>query len=364
MQKKTKKILLFTNFALIIAFFSVIFIYVYFSLTDNLTNKLITEKPMNFSITLYGTENFMPNSLETFYVKYERKTKLIKILSVNTDTVVFRKKAKARSLKYSFFDTAKNDLNLALTNFYHDVFEMTNNSFTPDFYVTASYESLAKFFKNDEFLKKLISTDEFENRDLQCVNQLELAQWVLDTFRKNAFSNIKNIRKNYALLDTSISKLSFANMILYFKFSKAGILFFDLPAKYTKSRVEPDRDNVIDMLYTVYYPSANTEVTKRGGIVEVKNASGKPRMAEKAAWKLRENKIDVLEWSNFKTRYDKTLIKSYKGSYADALKAVEALGCGTILISYNNRTYYEMSVFVGGDCEIYDKLDKRKEKGN
>jgi hypothetical protein len=72
-------------------------------------------------ITLYGTEKFLPETLEIYYVYYERKSNLLKILSVNSDIVVFRKKATARSLGYSFFNTAKKDFNVALTNLQQSV---------------------------------------------------------------------------------------------------------------------------------------------------------------------------------------------------------------------------------------------------
>ncbi|MCL2145172.1 MAG: LytR C-terminal domain-containing protein [Endomicrobia bacterium] len=358
MQRKTKKILIIVNFALIAVLFTVIFLFVYFSLTEPLTNKLTTDKPVKFMITFHGTEKFLPDTLEAYYVYYERKSNLLKILSVNTDIVVIRKKERARSFKYTFFKDAEKDLNAALTNFYQDVFEMTNNSFVPDYYVTASFESLLQTAGTNKDLHKFISEKSFTERDLQCLNQLEFAQAIMKTFKTRMLSNIKNIRKNYDLLDTNISKLAFINMIMYFKMYDAEIMFFDLPAKYTKTRVEPDKDNIVDLLYTIYYPLTDTDNTKYDGIIEIKNASGKPRMAEKAAWKLRENKFDVLEWSNHKTPYGTTLIKDYKGGYAASKEMSNILGCGKIIVSYDAKKSFSASVFIGEDCEIYDKLDK------
>ncbi|MDR1721009.1 MAG: LytR C-terminal domain-containing protein [Endomicrobium sp.] len=66
-------------------------------------------------------------------------------------------------------------------------------------------------------------------------------------------------------------------------------------------------------------------------LIDVKNASQKPRITEKTAWLLRKNNFDVLDWSNFSGNYDKTLIKDYKGNFAQALKIAEILGAGKII---------------------------------
>lgn len=365
MRKRTKKIILFSNFVLIAAFMSVLFLFIYFSATEPLTGKLIKDKPVKFLLTFYGTERLRPGAIECYFVSFERETKLLKVLSINTEAVVFRKKTRARPLSHSFFGTVKNDLNLALVNFHKDVFEMTDNSFVPDYYISASFEDLEKMISRCPRLKKAAGNENFENRDLQCLNRLELAEALLETFRRNTLASIRGIRKNYNLLDTNISKLAFANMIMYFKIYDAGIMFFDLPVKYAHSRVEPDKNNILELLYSAYYPLSDGETKNLEGFIDVRNASGKPRMAEKAAWKLRENKIDVLEWGNFKTSYDKTVIKNYKGGYGAVKKIASVLGCGKIINSYNGKSALHASVFIGKDCEIYDKFDKKtKEDAN
>ena len=199
MQRRTKKIILIANFVLIAALMAVVFLFVYFSLSEPLTNKLTSGKPVKFMITFYGTENLHPDILEVFFVYYERDSNLLKVLSVNTDIVVFKKNARARSLKYSFFNSATKDLPTALTTFYQSIFEMTDNSFTPDYYITVSFESLLQMAGQNSELKNLITNRNFENRDLECLNQLEFAQAVMKVFKTGMFSSIKNIRKNWII---------------------------------------------------------------------------------------------------------------------------------------------------------------------
>ena len=249
MQKKVKKIILIVNFSLIAVFFIVVFLFLYFFFTEPLTSKFIKDQPVKFALTVYGTEKMLPGVLETYYVYYDRNPDVLNILSINTDMVVLKKKTKARSLKYSFFNTAEKDLKLALTNMQEDVFEITNDIFIPDYYVSVSYESLLRMFSGSEALKRLFpeSSETLLERDLECLRQFELYETVLNLCKTEMFQLINSIRKKHTLLDTNISKLAFINMIIHFKMSDSEIIFFDLPAKYTKTRVEPDKDNITDI---------------------------------------------------------------------------------------------------------------------
>ncbi|MCL2485457.1 MAG: LytR C-terminal domain-containing protein [Endomicrobia bacterium] len=325
---------------------------------DPITETLLNNKAVKFSMLLYGNEKILPGELDVFLVTYEKDGNLLKILSANTDIVVFRKTTKALSFKQSFNETSKKDLARAIKNLYADLFEMTGNTFTPDFYINMSYDDFLAFCGENEDLKKLVPKRNFVSRDAKLLNEIEIAEIFLNLIAKNPKPFIAEKNKKYELINTDLSKTAYKNLLLYNKKHKPRILFCDLPAKYTKRRAEPDKQNISDFLKNVYNRETNTEFSDKVIITEVRNASGKPRMAEKAAWVLRDSKFDVREWGNSSLRYDKTLIKDYKGNFAEALKAKEALRCGKILISYNGQNYYNMSVFIGKDCEIYDKLDK------
>lgn len=362
MHPKVKKILYALNGTLIISFIVLFFVYVHMCKNDPLTRKIITGQPVNFTVLLHGSENFMPGRLDAFFVYYERSSKLFKVLSVNSDMVVFRKKEKARSFKYSFWETAKKDINLAVTNLYMDLSDMTGNTFDPDFYINIDYAFLAEIFAGNKEISALIKQDCFINRDAECVNKIELFEQFAKLLNNNALGNIRRMIKYYGKTDTNLKKRTVLNMIMHFRLINNGIMFCELPAKYTKTRVEPDKTNIVDFMAQIYYFDTSQIKESSDGLIEVKNASQKPRMAEKATWLLRENKLDVLEWSNFGTAYDTTVIKDYRGSFAEAVKIAGILKCGKIIVSYNTNTYYNIGVFIGKDCEIYDKLDKDKNK--
>ncbi|MDR1695474.1 MAG: LytR C-terminal domain-containing protein [Endomicrobium sp.] len=325
---------------------------------DPVVRSILDNQPIRFSVLLYGDEKMNPGELDIFLVTYERRNNVFKVLSINPDMVVFRKKTKALSFKHSFNETAKTDLSLAATNLYMDLFELTENGFKVDFYVESTYSAFLEFLGGDEELKEHILKRDFESRDEQLLNQIEITDFFLSCIEENSLSFILQRNKKLKLVDTNISKFAYIRMLLFNKKNSPVLIFCDLPAKYTASRVEPDKRNITNFLYSVYYKDTDFEIRDKKTIVEVKNASELPRMAEKAAWVLRNNRFDVIEWSNSPLRYNTTLIKDYKGYYDEDLKAMEALNCGKILISYNEKSYYDMTVFIGADCEIYDKLDK------
>jgi hypothetical protein len=286
----------------------------------------------------------------------------------------------AKSLKRSFFETAAKDVNLAAANCYMNVFGLVDNTFKSDFYLCADYETFFKIFSADDEIKRLIMKSNFENRDLQCLNQLEIFEQTLKSLNNEAFRNLSRLRKYYKSINTNLSKTAYFNFIMHFRFGRSVVMFADLPAKYLKTRVEPDKANISKFLSHVYYKQYKNSSAKKNaaidspdghhydtklnpfnasGSIEIKNASGKPRIAEKAAWLLRDKKFDVLEWSNYNLSYETTLIKDYKGDFAKAMKIAEILRSGKIIVSYDSQTFYSTCVFVGKDCEIYDKYDKK-----
>ena len=273
--------------------------------------------------------------------------------------VFFDEKKIARNLKKTFFAAAKKDAKAASEFFYSNLFSAINNYFEPDFYICADYEILLKIFDAMPEMKTLLSQMEFKNRDLQCLNQIETAEIIVNLLNNGVFSNIFKLKRYYPEKGAGLTKLAALNFILHFRFNNARIMFCDLPVKYGKKRIEPDKENIEKFFSQVYYSFTDIKNTDISGRIEVKNASGKSRMAEKAAWALRDAKFDVLEWSNFNLLYEKTVIKDYRGNFGAALKMAGILKCKKIIISYDRQNFFSASVFLGRDCQIYDKLARQ-----
>jgi hypothetical protein len=353
--KKTIKISTLTLLVLIIAAVST---YIYINKNNAVAKKLKEKNYVSFSVLLYGTEKIFPGRLDVYIVLYDKKTNILKVLSVNTDVVVLKKREKSRSLKTIFNENSKKDINAAIKKFYLDLHEIIGNAAATDFYINTSFEMFDIAAGQNKKFKFILLKDNFENRNLESLNQLETVEY----FMHLTYPTIMKIYKNYDFFDTNILKLAFVSSALRLKILNPALMFCEMPVKYTKARVEHDKQNIKEFLNRVYYADIVPYANAKDVLIDIKNASRKPRMAEKATWLLRKNKFDVLEWSNNScTCYEKTLIKDYKGNFLQSLRIAEILKTGKVIISYNNHIYSDISIFIGKDCVIHDNLDKKEE---
>lgn len=325
---------------------------------DIIAKNIKDKGNVSFSVLIYGTDKVFPERVDAYAVLYDKSTNTFKILSVNTEAVIFKKKEKTRSLKTRFNENAKKDLNNALKVFYLDLHEILGTTIDFDFYININFETLDIMMRHNKKLRSTLLQDNFENKDLKSLNRFEMVEQILHLMPRRILS----IYKNYKLLDTNIPKLSFLSAVVKLKFLKPAIMFCELPVKYTKMRVEPDKQNIGEFLDKIYCVNVSSQISTRNLLIDVKNASKKPRMAEKATWLLRKNKFDVLDWCTFPVSYDKTLIKDCKGNFEQSLRIAEVLKAGKVIVSYDNKVYSDISVFVGKDCVIYDNLDKKRER--
>jgi hypothetical protein len=350
--KKITKISTLILFVLITAAISA---YIYIDKNDAVAKKIKEKDYVSFSVLLYGKEKIFPGRLDVYIVLYDKRTNILKVLSVNTDAVVLKKKEKARSLKTIFSENSKKDIKTAIKKFYLDLHEIIGIAADADFYINTSFEMFDIVARQNKKIKFLLLKDNFENRDLESLNRLETVEY----FMQLTSPTIIKIYKNYGFFDTNISKLSFVSSVLRLKSLKPLLMFCEMPVKRTKTRVEYDKQRIEEFLNKIYYVNP---VPPKNVLIDIKNASAKPRMAEKATWLLRKNKLDVLEWDNLYAVYDKTLIKDYKGNFMQALRIAEILGTGKVIVSYNNRIYSDIDIFIGKDCTIHDNLDKKEER--
>jgi hypothetical protein len=332
----------------------ILFLYIYVYKNDANTDKIKDNGNVTFSILLYGSEKLFPNRLDAYTVLYDKQTNILKILSINTDTVIFKNKEKTRSLKIRFNQTAKKDLRLAIEQFHLDLRETLESTYKASFYINTSFEMLNAIASNKEF-GLLIAKNNFENKDLESLNRYETIEGILDLMPYK----ILNLYKNHRFLDTNISLKSLIVSVLRIKSLKPTLMFCDLPVKYTNARVEPDRQNIREFLSKIYHINLNSQAKTKAMLIEIKNASKKPQVAQKSAWLLRDNKFDVLDWNNFSVPYEKTLIKDYKGNFYQALRITQVLKTGKVIVSYNNKIHKDIDVFLGRDCIVCDSLDKK-----
>jgi hypothetical protein len=329
-------------------------VYIYVCKRDVVFRKIKDNGRFSFSVLLYDSDGAFADRFDSYQIIYDCKNKLFKVLSVNTETVVFKKKERARSLKTLFYENFKKGcLGSALDKFYLDLSEVIGTAATSDFYINMSFKTFNNMFGSDKSVKYLLAVNEFKNKDLELLNCLETIERVLYLLPYRFFK----IQKNYKYINTNIPRISLLTLIFRIKMQRPIVMFCDMPVKHVRTRIETNKQDIKELLDKIYYNDADKN--KKNIAIDIKNASSQPRMAEKITWLLRANKFDVLDWGSFPIVYDTTLIKDYKGNFTQALEISEILGTGKIIVSYNSGVYADINVFIGKDCKVYDTFDKK-----
>jgi LCP family protein required for cell wall assembly len=125
-----------------------------------------------------------------------------------------------------------------------------------------------------------------------------------------------------------------------------------LPGKPKRGYWIPDKQNIIGLLEKIF-PSKNAGIFKGTRVrVEVWNAAGVNKLAEKVVWILRKHGYDVIDWGNFSVRQKKTLIKDLTGDLQASQKISDILGCGEVITRYNEKRLIDISVILGEDCKL------------
>jgi hypothetical protein len=343
-----KKIIINKMFSFYIVVSLVVFflIYVYGSnKQSDIMKKFKGKDCVNCFVLLYGTEKLFPGYVYAYNILYDKRFNIIKVIFVDTETVVLSKKEKTKSLKDLFNEAQKKNIDIAVKNFYLDLQKIFEDMAPCDFYFNISFEMLDNITWKNEHLRFIISKNYFENEDLKSINHLKTIECLMHIM---PYAVVK-IYRNYNLIDTNIPKLSFISSALRLKFFNPILLFCVMPVKYIRGRIEPDKQNIKEFLNKLSRVSLVENTNLKNVKIRIKNTFKKSRIAEKITWLLRANKFDVLDWDNFFITYDKTLIKDHKCNFLQDLRIAKILKIGKIIISYDKKFYYDVSIFIGKD---------------
>jgi len=348
MQKISKSFKI-VNIAVISAFLFLFVVFIYSYMTNNLAKDLFSGKPITFAILINGSQTLRPQELDAFIVYYERETDILKILSINTDAVVIKKKERARSFKSAFNGAIAKGKNFAYQTFCEDIEDVFDGKIKIDYFFLMDYDAVHKILSGRKGSNVLLRDDDFLNRDEQCANQSKIAQEILHIFKNSSLVSIYKIFSNYSSFDTNISRFSFINAAFHFKFKDAQIMFCDTPVRKTHLRLELSKQEILEFMDNVFFAQTDLNLENKDGFIAVENASQKQRAAYNTVELLRDNGFDVLDWSNSPFTYKETLIKDYKGNFAFSSALRKILKRGQILVSYDSQTYYNAAVYIGSD---------------
>jgi hypothetical protein len=197
---------------------------------------------VDFLILIYDPEELFNGRLDLYKILYDNNANVLKILYINSDTVVFEKNTLRKSLKNLFNENSKTNTNVTLKRLYTNLYGVIGSSSpSNDFYFSASFKTFDFIMGHNEKLKHLLGNN-FKNKDLNSLNSLRIMECVLNL----ASYNIIKIYRNYSSFNTNISKLSLIALILKFKIVKPTIIFCEMPVKYTNNGIEPDKQSIKD----------------------------------------------------------------------------------------------------------------------
>ncbi|MDR2860518.1 MAG: LytR C-terminal domain-containing protein [Elusimicrobiota bacterium] len=342
MSKKNSKKHLFIS--LFIAAFFIIFLFCFESGIQ--IRKIWFGSPIKILVLVYGNDKVSSGRLDAFAVYMDRKQNLIKVLSIDTDIIEPNGKG---ALRKSFNKTAETDIELAKKNFYASLNKVLDDKFKPDYYISASFEDLSSLLITYGKLSKLILKDDFNNSDDREINSLQIFDTLLSRFETMSVISGLGIPLNLDKFNTKLSRAFFYNLALYFALYKNDLLFCILPARKTSLGVEPIKNDISDFFENIFFADIDNDNGRLDGFIDIKNASKKQGAAQSAAWLLRKENLDVLDYSNSGISSDKTIIKDYKGNLLQANKIAQVLECGKIIISYDSNNNYDTTVFIGKD---------------
>jgi hypothetical protein len=330
---------------LIIFSIVLIFLYVFLNKKDLIVHKIKKKGYVSCSVLVWG-KNY-PNQIYSYIILYDAIDNVLKLFCINTNV---KSCLTNMSIKEEFIkNITEYNSKLAISNFYKNFYSIIGNQHKIDFYFNININNFGNI------INKVKTVKYNNNNDLQLIHQFNIIKCILRLTPRV----IINTYKKYNLIDTNIPKSSFIRTILKIKLLQPQYIFYEMPIKFYKQQLKPDNINIQACLNKIYF-CANT-ITKYNTeniIIDIKNASNKHRMAEKATWLLRKRKFDVINWSNNVINYETTLIKDYKGNFLQALNLAKLFNTNIIITSYNQNNYADICIFLGNDYKIiHDILD-------
>ena len=197
------------------------------------------------------------------------------------------------------------------------------------------------------------------DRDTRMVAWIKTFNYIYNHF--NRFSFIKLIKDLYnknIVINTNFELKDLFLLYSYFLNEDKVIKYADFPTVNKRKRTEIDEDSrtkIVDFFENDYLKS------DKYLRVEVLNTTNKSRLAIKAVDKIRENDFDVVDWGSSSKKYEFTTVFDFVNDYEKIKDIKNVLGCGEIIFRPKVGSLIDVSVLLGQDCSIYDKLDRESE---
>ncbi|MDD5020871.1 MAG: LytR C-terminal domain-containing protein [Endomicrobiaceae bacterium] len=324
-------------------------------------------KTINVLVVIEGSQETYPNTLKILLCQYIPKTKRIQFLFINENIAILKRKSKTRTLKELFYTEKENN---RIDFIQKEIAKLFNNALNIDYYIYLNTDTLNSFLKlfnktevnklfGDNFLKNILNNSNYLNN---IVINIKVIKYVIVNFnRRMIIDIIKFLKNNNIVMSTNFKWIDCIPINHIIKnINIKDITFVDIPTVIRRNRIEIDDisfDRVIEILNNDF-----TEDNRYKINLKVLNASNKNRLAEKAVNMLRQNLFDVFYWGNESQKNDFTIILDRINNHEKSSQIVDILGCGEVLVVPNPKPFVDMTVLIGNDCNLYDKLDKIQKK--
>ncbi len=337
-------------------------VLVYFSATSKIVKDFKGGKNINILFVLDDVEN--NENIKFFVAKYNSLHEYIKVVFIDENVTILYKTKKARILKDMILEVEPEKR----TEFIKaEAEKLFDDKLNIDYFITLnkeSFKNIIKVFSKQENLNNNLKLFDIclqseNDRDTKMVAFIKIVNYIYNNF--NRFSFIKLVKDFHNKKIVVKSNFEFKDLFLLYSYylnEDKTVKYADIPTLNRRKRIEIDENNrtkVID-----FYN--NDEFTDENYLrVEVLNATSKSRLAIKAVDKIRENDFDVVDWGSSSKKYEFTTIFDLVNNYEKIKEIKYVLNCGEIIFRPKERPLTDVSVFLGQDCNIYDKLDRESE---
>ncbi len=350
-----KKILLF----LIVVLLGIL---ICFLSTSKIVKDFKAGKNINILFVLDDVDN--SQTIKFAVAKYNSLNEYIKTVFIDENvTIVYRTK-KARILKDMILEVEPDKRIDFIKSETETLFD---NKFNIDYFVCLTktdFKTIINSFSKQKDLENNlrlldVSLNNETDRNTNIVAKIKVLNYLYNNF--NRFTFIKLIKELYNKnidIKTNFDLKDLFILYSYFLNEDKIIKFADIPTLNKRKRLEIDEDNMPKIIDFFENNEYNGKEELRA---EVLNATNKSRLAIKAVDKIRENDFDVVDWGSSSKKYEFTTIIDLVNNYKKIKEIKEILNCGEIIFRPQERPLTDVSVFLGQDCSIYDKLDRESD---
>lgn len=342
------------------------------SLNDfsSLSKDIKNSGMINLLLIIKDSDNFNDcNILKIILFQYRQNDKILKVLCVDDKITILQRKIKSKTLREMFFEQKEENRINFIKN---EIESLLEHQIKIDYYIASDIKNVQQFagiFNNAN------TESDFKNEKDYFVSWMNSKDYLTSlVYVPKIIRQIINSSNRYILVDLlKFLKIKHHDLITNLKLADAMYIysaarsfdvnflrFADVPTINKRNRLEADPSGLTKIIKFIGENEnrQKMKVLAEKIKIEVVNASAKSRLAIKSVDKLRLNGFDIFEWGTSYKIHEYTAIFDLIGDYRQSFKVKKILNAGEIIFRPVDKSFVDISVLLGKDCTIYDKLDK------